>query len=66
MEQLHVTLPSELIIISRETKVSDRTKMKGNALRKVEKKTTLRAEWTSDDNTTENFFDYVLKKTTKN
>ena len=37
-----------------------------SALRKVEKRTTLRAEWTSDDGTTERFFDYVLKKTTKN
>ena len=36
-----------------------------SALRKVEKKTTLRAEWTSHDNTTERFFDYVLKKTIK-
>ena len=35
------------------------------ALRKVEKRTTLRAEWTSDDGTSESFFDYVLKKTTK-
>jgi hypothetical protein len=33
-----------------------------SALRKVEKRTTLRAEWTSGD-TTERFFDYVLKKT---
>ena len=33
-----------------------------SALRKVEKRTTLRAEWTSDDGTTERFFDYVLKK----
>jgi hypothetical protein len=36
-----------------------------SALRKVEKRTTLRAEWTSDDGT-ERFFDYVLKKTIKN
>jgi hypothetical protein len=36
-----------------------------SALRKVEKKTTLRAEWTSDDGTTERFFDYVLKKPIK-
>jgi hypothetical protein len=36
-----------------------------SALRKVEKRTTLRAEWTSGD-TTERFFDYVLKKTIKN
>jgi hypothetical protein len=35
------------------------------ALRKVEKRTTLRAEWTSDDGT-ERYFDYVLKKTVKN
>jgi hypothetical protein len=35
-----------------------------SALRKVQKRTTLRAEWTSDD-TTERFFDYVLKKTIK-
>jgi hypothetical protein len=33
-----------------------------SALRKVVKRTTLRAEWTSGDNTTERFFDYVLKK----
>jgi hypothetical protein len=32
-----------------------------SALRKVEKRTTLRAEWTSDDGTSERFFDYVLK-----
>jgi hypothetical protein len=37
-----------------------------SALRKVEKRTTLRAEWTSDDGTSERFFDYVLKKTVKN
>jgi len=37
-----------------------------SALRKVEKKTTLRAEWTSGDGATERFFDYVLKKTAKN
>jgi hypothetical protein len=36
-----------------------------SALRRAEKKTRLRAEWTSDDGTTEKFFDYVLKKTTK-
>lgn len=36
-----------------------------SALRRVEKRTRLRAEWTSDDGTTERFFDYVLKKTTR-
>ena len=36
-----------------------------SALRKVEKRTTLRAEWTCGD-TSEGFFDYVLKKTIKN
>jgi hypothetical protein len=36
-----------------------------STLRRVEKRTRLRAEWTSDDGTTERFFDYVLKKTTK-
>jgi hypothetical protein len=35
-----------------------------SALRKVNKKTTLRAEWISGD-ITEKFFDYVLKKTIK-
>ena len=30
-----------------------------SALRKVEKRTTLRAEWTSGDGTDERFFDYV-------
>jgi hypothetical protein len=33
-----------------------------SALRKVEKRTTLRAEWISG-NATERYFDYVLKKT---
>jgi hypothetical protein len=36
-----------------------------SALRRVEKKTRLRTEWVSDDGTTQKFFDYVLKKTTK-
>ena len=36
-----------------------------SALRRVERRTRLRAEWTSDDGTTQKFFDYVLKKTTK-
>ncbi len=36
-----------------------------SALRKVQRRTTLRAEWTSGDGTTERFFDYVLKKATK-
>jgi hypothetical protein len=36
-----------------------------SALRRVEKKTRLRAEWTSDDGTTQRFFDYVLKETTE-
>jgi hypothetical protein len=36
-----------------------------STLRRVEKKTRLRAEWTSDDGTTQRFFDYTLKKTTK-
>ena len=35
-----------------------------SALRKVQRKTTLRSEWTSSDGTTERFFDYVLKQTT--
>ena len=35
-----------------------------SALRKVEKKTRLRAEWTTPEGTTESYFDYVLKKTT--
>jgi hypothetical protein len=36
-----------------------------SALRKVEKRTTLRAEWTSDDGTVEKFFDSALKATIK-
>ena len=31
-------------------------------LRRTEKKTRLRAEWTSSDGTTQRFFDYVMKK----
>jgi len=37
-----------------------------SCLRRVEKRTTLRAEWTSSENVTEKFFDYALKKTVKN
>jgi len=37
-----------------------------SALRKVEKKTRLRAQWTTGEGTTQSFFDYVLKKTTTN
>jgi hypothetical protein len=36
-----------------------------STLRRVEKKTRLRAEWTSENGTTQRFFDYVLKKTTR-
>jgi ribosomal protein S20 len=34
-----------------------------SALRTAERRATLRAEWTAADNTTERYFDYVLKKT---
>lgn len=37
-----------------------------SALRKVQRRTTLRSEWTSSDGTTERFFDYVLKQATRN
>ncbi len=36
-----------------------------SALRKVEKRATLRADWTSGDHITERFFDYVRKKPIK-
>jgi hypothetical protein len=36
-----------------------------SALRKAEKRTRLRSEWSSEDGTTQRFFDYVLKKTTR-
>jgi len=36
-----------------------------SALRRAEKKTRLRSEWTAADGTTERYFDYVLKKTVK-
>jgi hypothetical protein len=36
-----------------------------SALRKVEKRTTLRAEWASGNGITERFFDYVLRKAVK-
>jgi hypothetical protein len=36
-----------------------------SALRAVEKRTRLRAEWTGDDHQVYRFFDYVLKSTTK-
>lgn len=44
------------------TKELNRTLL--SALRRANKRTTLRAEWTSGD-TTERYFDYVLKKTIK-
>jgi hypothetical protein len=56
-------------IIEAEMEAADARKLNRSllsALRKVEKKTRLRAEWTSDDGTTQIFFDYVLKKTIKN
>jgi hypothetical protein len=34
-------------------------------LRRVEKRTRLRSEWTSEDGTVQRFFDYVLKKTAR-
>jgi hypothetical protein len=34
-----------------------------SALRKAEKRTRLRSEWTSESSTTYYFFDYVLKRT---
>jgi hypothetical protein len=34
-------------------------------LRRVEKKTSIRSEWTSENGTIYRFFDYVLKKTFK-
>ena len=36
-----------------------------SALRKVEKRTRLRSEWTAEDGTVFRFFDYVLKSTKK-
>ena len=36
-----------------------------SALRRAEKRTRLRAQWTSPEGTTEHYFDYVLKKTTR-
>jgi len=36
-----------------------------SALRKVEKRTRLRAEWTAEDGQVFRFFDYVLKSTVK-
>jgi hypothetical protein len=36
-----------------------------SAVRKVEKRKTLRAEWISADGTGERFFDHVLRKTVR-
>lgn len=36
-----------------------------SSLRRIEKRTTLRAEWTSPNGVKERYFDYVLKKTTR-
>ena len=40
----------------------NRTLLSG--MRKAERRTRLRAQWTAPDGTTQHFFDYVLKKTT--
>ena len=37
-----------------------------SALRKVHRRATIRAQWTSTANLTESYFDYVLKKTIQN
>lgn len=36
-----------------------------SALRRAEKRTRLRAQWTSEGGVTESFFDYVLKRATR-
>jgi hypothetical protein len=36
-----------------------------SALRRAERKTRLRADWTAQDGTVSRFFDYVLKKQSK-
>ena len=36
-----------------------------SSLRRAERRTRMRAEWTSTDGTVHRFFDYVLKKTAK-
>ncbi len=36
-----------------------------SSLRRVEKRTRIRSEWTAEDGTTWRFFDYVLKETSK-
>ena len=36
-----------------------------SALRKTQKRATLRAQWRSSGNLVESYFDYVLKKTTR-
>jgi hypothetical protein len=43
--------------------VKESNRMLLSALRKAEKRTRLRSEWTSEDGTTYYFFDYVLKRT---
>jgi hypothetical protein len=54
----------EFVIEARWTATARRTNRSPlSALRTVEKKTRLRAVWTSDDGTTERNFDYVLTKT---
>lgn len=45
--------------------VKDLNRIILSSLRRVEKKTRLRAVWTASDGTRYRFFDYVLKKTEK-
>lgn len=59
----------EMFVVEAEmegTSAKEMNRLLLSALRKVEKKTTIRAEWTSGNNITERFLDYVLKKTVKN
>ena len=55
-------------VVSVELEGSDPKEMNRNllsAIRRAEKKTRMRSEWTSEDGFTYRFFDYVLKKRSK-
>jgi hypothetical protein len=49
-------------MLARERKDLNRSFL--SALRRVEKRTRLGADWTASDGTTQRFFDYVPKKAT--
>ena len=54
---------AELVIEAEGASAKDLNRALLSSLRRLQKRATIRAEWTSEDGTTERYFDYVLKRT---